>query len=496
MGEQLVTANRRVRFSLRLKLSLGLILIIALIFAGVNAYSVIASRNTRYSEAAANLDTIARVITSGLLIELANHPIDSEPVRRVAINFLNSALTLNKKNKDLAYVMVTNGDGQLVVGRAKPELTILPGGKSIKDEQQLLAEVLRLDGKLAPIMRVLAFPLRLTRDGPVIGKVMVGTSMARVESEFRRDLTLNIGVFLGVLLIMVLYTGFALRRIVLAPLERVSSAMRAVQAGDFTNEVSLDRSDELGVLADNYNFMVRGLREQERLKDAFNRYVSKQVYEKFRAGQIQLSGEQRNATILFSDIRSFTTLSEQLTATEVVAMLNEYFNEMVEIVFRYDGFLNKFIGDAIMAVYNVPLDQDQPELRAVRTALEMLRALANLNAKREQRGLFPIKIGVGINTGAVVAGNIGHEKRLEYTVIGDAVNLAQRIESQTKVAGAAILISETTYIAVKDQIVAEALPPVKVKGKAEPVTLYAVRGLVGGGLISVKTVGAEQAPAG
>jgi adenylate cyclase len=223
--------------------------------------------------------------------------------------------------------------------------------------------------------------------------------------------------------------------------------------------------------------MVRGLRERERLKDAFNRYVSRQVYEKFQAGEIALSGENRHATVLFSDIRSFTTLSEQLTPTEVVAMLNEYFNVMVEIVLKYDGFLNKFIGDALMAIYNVPLDQTAPELRAVCTAIEMMQSLDLLNADRERRGQFPIKIGIGINTGPVVAGNIGHEKRLEYTVIGDAVNTAQRLESQTKVAGVTILLSEATYQAVASYVDATALPPVKVKGKAEPVALYAVNGI-------------------
>jgi len=150
---------------------------------------------------------------------------------------------------------------------------------------------------------------------------------------------------------------------------------------------------------------------------------------------------------------------------------------MVEIIFKYDGFLNKFIGDAIMAIYNVPLDQDSPELRAVKTAIEMRDALDQLNREREARGVFAIKIGIGINTGPVIAGNIGHEQRLEYTVIGDAVNLASRIESQTKVAGATILISEYTYAPIASLLDCDVLPPVKVKGKAEPVKLYSVRGL-------------------
>lgn len=201
------------------------------------------------------------------------------------------------------------------------------------------------------------------------------------------------------------------------------------------------------------------------------------MYEKVRAGEINLQGENRTATVLFSDIRSFTSISERLTPPQVVAMLNEYFSAMVEVVIRYDGVVNKFIGDALMAIYNVPVPQSRPELRAVCTALDMIASLGRLNAAREARGDPALEVGIGINTGPVVAGNIGHRQRLEYTVIGDAVNLAQRIESQTKLSGHPVLISASTYRAVADAVEAEALEPVQVKGKAQPIALYAVRSL-------------------
>jgi adenylate cyclase len=279
------------------------------------------------------------------------------------------------------------------------------------------------------------------------------------------------------LVLLVVYSSMSLSRLVINPLGRVAGAMGEVQKGDLRQTLLVDRQDEIGKLAGTFNYMVEGLREQERLRDAFNKYVSEKVYAKFRDGSLTLTGETREATILFSDIRSFTTLSEQLSAPEVVEMLNEYFSRMVDIVLKHDGFINKFIGDALMAIYNVPVDQDEPELRAVNTGIEMMAALDLLNHERKERGMFPIHIGIGINTGPVVAGNIGHQQRLEYTVIGDAVNLASRIESQTKVAGATLLISESTYRKVASHVVAEALPPVKVKGKAEPVPLYAIKGL-------------------
>ena len=328
-------------------------------------------------------------------------------------------------------------------------------------------------------MSVKRFDLKVGAKG-LVGKLLVGTSLARIEREAQQALIINLTVMLVALLVLFTYASLILGHWVVRPLQVLVAAMQRVQRGDLSGEVALVRGDEIGALAHTYNFMVRGLRERERLKDAFNRYVSRQVYEKFEAGEITLTGQMRRATVLFSDIRSFTTLSEQLTPTEVVAMLNEYFNVMVEIVFEYDGLLNKFIGDALMAIYNVPLDQTLPELRAVQTAVKMMHSLDRLNAERARRQAFPIQIGIGINTGPVVAGNIGHERRLEYTVIGDAVNLAQRLESHTKVAGATVLISASTYQAVASWVQARQLEPVKVKGKAEAVALYAIDGFLPG----------------
>jgi len=325
-------------------------------------------------------------------------------------------------------------------------------------------------------MRAKSFKFTVPQTGEQ-GRLLVGISLAQVEAEGRRDLIVNLGVLFGSLITLLIYSSLTLSRMVIQPITAIMSSMRKLRDGDLTTRAEIRRADEIGILADTYNFMVQGLSEREKLKDAFNRYVSKQVYKQLEAGAIRLTGEQREATILFSDIRSFTALSEQLTPPDVVAMLNEYFNEMVEIVFKHDGFLNKFIGDALMAVYNAPIDQPEPEMRAVRTALEMLDALQKLNQKRTARGQFPLRIGIGINTGPVVAGNIGHEQRLEYTVIGDAVNLAQRIESQTKVTGSSLLISESTYAKISKYVIAEALPAVKMKGKQDAVALYAVQAL-------------------
>ncbi len=471
--------SRKLKFRLSIKLSLGLVLVIGILFAGVNTFNLLEHRKARRSETVANNSTIARIVAGAILEELGQGTdIKSQRIKGLVHTFLEFGLVKNKKNRDLAFAVLIDDKGNLLAGRARPKLTILPGGKTLKDEAEVLKKVAELRGKLPKPMKVIRFPLVISDGGQKeVGKLIVGTSLGRLEREVKEELFANIGILGVSLLLMMGYATLLLRGLIIKPLSQVTRAMQAVHGGDLSHEVEIKTTDEMGLLADNYNFMIAGLREQDRLRDAFNRYVSDKIYKQFQSGEIDLSGETRNATILFSDIRSFTALSERQTPAQVVAMLNEYFSAMVDIVFKYDGFINKFIGDAIMALYNIPVDQDQPELRAVRSALDMIDSLAKLNKAREERGEYPIRIGIGVNTGPVIAGNIGHLQRLEYTVIGDAVNLASRIESQTKVAGTQLLISDSTYQAIKHQVIVEPLPPVKVKGKAEAVMLYMVSGL-------------------
>jgi adenylate cyclase len=182
-------------------------------------------------------------------------------------------------------------------------------------------------------------------------------------------------------------------------------------------------------------------------------------------------------TILFSDIRSFTTMSEAMEAHALVALLNEYFTEMVAIVIQEDGVVDKYIGDAIMAVFGAPVPKADDAVRAVRAAVRMRKALLHLNERLVARGVEPLRTGIGIHSGEVVAGNIGSERRMEYTVIGDAVNLASRLESATKDEGADILVSEDTYALVRDSVEARPVRELTVKGRAQPVMTYEVLGL-------------------
>ncbi|MEM6531291.1 MAG: adenylate/guanylate cyclase domain-containing protein [Myxococcota bacterium] len=462
------------RLSLSVKLSVGLTLFIVLLFASINIYTVREHREIRIADAERQMQNVSLVLLGNLAADISES--DETMKQAVIRDTLGTAREMMKRSDLLAFVMLTTAKFKLVQGVARPAIVAFPDGVTPADETATLEKIARLKGNLGGPMRITRLNITLN-NGETQAIAWAGISLAKTEAETRAELITNVVALAVALLLILIYASVVLGRMVVSPLRRIMHSMRAVHGGDLSQEVAIEKSDEIGVLASNFNFMLQGLREREQLKDAFNRYVSRQVYEKLKGGELRLSGEEKNATILFSDIRSFTSLSERLSAPEIVEMLNEYFTEMVEIVFRYDGFINKFIGDAIMAVYNAPLEQAHPELRAVRTAVEMQHALARLNQKRQARGQIPIKVGIGINTGPVVAGNIGHEKRLEYTVIGDAVNLAQRIESQTKVTGTTVLISEATYRAVASHVTVEPLQPVKVKGKQEPVRLYSVTGL-------------------
>ncbi|MEL6545805.1 MAG: adenylate/guanylate cyclase domain-containing protein [Myxococcota bacterium] len=464
------------KVSLRSKLAVGLILIIVVLFAAVSLYGALTHRQSRLDAKTREFANLAKLLATATSPYIADGSIDRPDIlSRVRNTFTTAAQTL-EKDGSLAFILYSKPDFTLVEGIALPKNVVLPSGEPTPaDAKAALQRVSELRGRLGGSTRIKQVALQ--NGGEVAAYLTVGFTLAPIEAESQRELLINGAALILTLIVLTVYSSMVLGRLVITPLRRVIDAMRTVQDGDLDGGVEIDRNDEIGVLGNTFNFMLEGLREREHLKDAFNRYVSRQVYEQLQGGEVRLSGEVRSATILFSDIRSFTALSEKLSAEEVVELLNEYFTEMVEIIFKYDGFLNKFIGDAIMAVYNAPLGQNRPELRAVRTAVEMQLALNRLNERRAARGQFAIRVGIGINTGPVVAGNIGHEQRLEYTVIGDAVNLAQRIESQTKVTGASILISEATYEAVREHVRVEALPPVKVKGKREPVNLYAVQGL-------------------
>ncbi len=224
-----------------------------------------------------------------------------------------------------------------------------------------------------------------------------------------------------------------------------------------------------------YEYVVEG-REKRRVKRLFSRYVSKDVYEQLlqNPAGAQLGGQRRMMTVLFSDIRGFTTVSEQGEPEAIVAQLNEYFSRMVPIVFAHKGTVDKFVGDMIMALFGAPLDDPDHADHAVETALAMSAGLAQLNREWTAAGRLALDIGIGINTGDMVAGNLGSEDIMSYTVIGDQVNLGARLESLNKDFHTRVIISDATRAALKGRYDIRALGEVVVKGKSVPVKIFSV----------------------
>jgi adenylate cyclase len=221
--------------------------------------------------------------------------------------------------------------------------------------------------------------------------------------------------------------------------------------------------------------MIEDISSEKRMKSTMSRYIDPSIANQLlEAGGDMMGGQSLPTTILFSDIRGFTTISESLGPQATVSMLNEYFELMVDCITKEGGVLDKFIGDAIMAAFGIPLGHEDDEDRAVRTSIAMIKRLNEWNKIRSSEGKIPIHIGIGLNTDTVVSGNIGSKKRMDYTIIGDGVNLAARLESACKQYSASILLSEFTFGKLKDTYRTREVDLVIVKGKTKPVTVYEI----------------------
>ena len=219
-------------------------------------------------------------------------------------------------------------------------------------------------------------------------------------------------------------------------------------------------------------------REKRRVRGAFQHYLNPSVVNEILKdpSKLKLGGDRKNLSVLFSDIRGFTSISEKLTPEELVHLLNEYMTAMTEIIFKYGGLLDKYIGDSIMAVFGAPLDQQDHALRACRTGIEMMDALRGLREKWAAEGRPYVDIGIGINTGDMVVGNMGSRMRFDYTVMGDSVNLASRLEGTNKEYGTNIIISEFTHAQVREELICRELDAIRVKGKERPVRIFELLG--------------------
>jgi adenylate cyclase len=261
-------------------------------------------------------------------------------------------------------------------------------------------------------------------------------------------------------------------RSVAGPLAGLRAAMAAVARGNLGVTTPVLANDEIGAVSEGFNRMVEGLREREFVKETFGKYVSPEIRDEILGGRISLDGELYEVTVLFADLRDFTPWVEKSDPRQVVRDLNAYFTEMEAAIRRHGGLVLQYIGDEIEAVFGAPVADPAHALHAVRTALEMRERLAAWNAARRDAGDTPLRHGIGIHTGPVIAGNIGSAERLAYTLVGDAVNLASRIQALTKDVGCDILLSADTRRRLDGEFALTPLPAVRVKGKSHDVEVF------------------------
>ncbi len=252
----------------------------------------------------------------------------------------------------------------------------------------------------------------------------------------------------------------------------MTAAANKIRRADFNISIPVISHDEIGVLTETINEAASELKEKEFMKDTFGKIVDPLVRDQLLSGQLNMDGEIREATILFSDIRSFTSLSEKLPPEILVNILNRYFEAITRAITRNGGMVNKFIGDAVLAVFGAPLPMEKHADAAITSAMEMIRERENLNRELVKEGHRPIHAGIGIHSGNVISGLIGSMDRMEYTVIGDSVNTAARLESQTKVDHVNILISGSTKLLARKEYSWRSLGERILRGKETPVEVF------------------------
>jgi len=289
---------------------------------------------------------------------------------------------------------------------------------------------------------------------------------------YRLRATLTIIAVCG--LIVTVIGGILTSRTVTKPVQTLVEGVREIGKSNYDYKVSVEQQDELGELAGAFNKMTLGLAERDKVRNLLGKVMSPAVAHELLNKEVTLGGEERVMTAFFSDIAGFTSISEKMKPAELVSFLNEYLSAMADIVYETQGVIDKFIGDAIVGFWGAPLPVENHAELAVRAAVGMQKKLAAMRAVWRKEGREGLFMRIGINTGTMVVGNMGSNDRMDYTMMGDSVNLAARLEGANRYYGTDIMISESTYRLVKQKYLCRELDRVRVKGKTQPINVYEV----------------------
>ena len=376
------------------------------------------------------------------------------------------------RDTDVAYVAVTDASDKVV---AHSDLALL--GRRLQRPAttrgtEIVVRTLSREGQ----PDVVDFAVPLTFRDIRVGTAYVGFSQAGILQAVGQARTRAAAITL-IMLVIGVSGALALAAALARPIVHLVQGTRVVADGDFSVALPVTSRDELGTLTTAFNDMARSLREKEMIKRAFSRYVAREVVDEILKDpeQTSLTGERRDVTVLFCDIRGFTAMAEALPPEAVVELLNSFYDVMIDTTFKHDGTLDKFLGDGVMAVFGAPLYRPDHAVMAARTALAMQAAVRELCARRVAAGQPPLDIGIGLNAGEVIAGTVGSDARMEYTVVGDSVNLASRLES---CAGPGqILVPAETYARLEGAVRGRFLGRFAVKGRDEAVEVWELLGV-------------------
>ncbi len=404
------------------------------------------------------------------------------------------AVLVGKSLKSLARQLSqdTLSDVTLYDMQGLPVVTTLIGaGAGVMVDPQQVLDILARQDEASPMRDFVISNRRYSeiigpwevRGGNDLG--VIGVSLAQsFLVRTSRATQIEIFVIVAAAITLVILVGVLLAGLVTRPLMRLVEASAEVANGNLEVKVDARGDDELAIVAKSFNYMVAGLQEGSIYRDLLGRTVSPEVREQLRqtfsSGSLRLEGQEAVATMLRTDIRGFTTLSEKADPATIFHWLNEYYSHIVPIITGHGGVVNQFEGDAMLAFFGTlprPLEPKASALAACQAAAEVLQAIDTLNAQRRARGEPQLITGIGINTGVVTAGGLGTSDRLHYTVIGDSVNTAQRLESLTRdlFDCSAILVSHSTYTALADHQVQFSFEPLgyhQVRGKVEKIQVY------------------------
>jgi class 3 adenylate cyclase len=409
-----------------------------------------------------------------LFLETASHGL-RDPLYRTQIDEITDLSNQVKDNPDITFFVVYNKDGKILVDSREDALQFS------QKADELGSAILRHGAGMYTSWGVkeLITGQTIKLGNQAVGAVSAGFSTKPLDQKITSITIQGIVLAIITLFISAALTVLLAQQIT-QPLSELNAIVARMRAGDLTQRVTYQSSDEIGQLGTAFNKMAEELQEREWLRDMFGKFVSREVADALRSGQIKLEGENRFVTILFCDIREFTAYSEKHTPEEVVNLLNQFLPIVVQAAQKYGGMVNKFGGDSTLIIYGAPYEVENSAYNAILTALEVRAAMAEMNRQLIKKGDTPLRVGVGINTGYALAGAIGPAERLEYTVVGNTVNLAARIDGLNKqFPENDILISKWTYEAIgekRGEFKMNPLGKVPIRGRNDPIEIWSVLG--------------------